>query len=72
MQFAGRVVCCAVAVVLCVLGAGCQHLPKFSRLKPPKLSEIHVPTPAEIAHELKPHRLHRWNRQRPPSRSSEW
>jgi len=72
MVFVYRYVCLASIAALCVLSAGCQGLPSFSRMKWPNFSEIHVPSFGEIAHEFKPHRLHRWNRHAPPNRMSQW
>lgn len=67
-----RHVCLASIAVLCVLSTGCRSLPIFSRMKMPNFSEMHVPSFGEIAHELKPHRLHRWNRHTPPNQTSQW
>jgi hypothetical protein len=67
-----RHVCLASIAVLCVFSTGCQRLPKFSRLKMPNFSQMHVPSFGEIAHEFKPHRLHRWNRHTPPNTTSQW
>ena len=72
MIFVCRYVCLGSIAVLCVLSTGCQRLPKFSRLKMPNFSEMHVPSFGEIAHEFKPHRLHRWNRHTPPPQQSRW
>ena len=72
MIAACRSICLALIAVLCVLSTGCQGIPKFSRMKMPNFSEMRLPSFGQIAHEFKPHRLHRWNRQTPPNQSSQW
>jgi hypothetical protein len=64
-----------LVAAFCLLMVGCQQVPLFSRLPSPKLPDVRnmrVPSFGEISHELKPHRLHRWNRHTPPNRSSDW
>ncbi|MBT4864962.1 MAG: hypothetical protein HON53_07590 [Planctomycetaceae bacterium] len=64
-----------LVAAFCLLVAGCQQVPLFSNLPMPDVPDIRKMkwmSPAELAHELKPHRLHRWNRHSPPNRSSDW
>lgn len=72
MRIVLQLACGALAAVLCFVTTGCQSTPSFSRLRTPNFGAMHVPTPKELLHELKPHRLHRWNRHAPPNRTTQW
>jgi hypothetical protein len=75
MRIVRRLACCGLATLLCLLAVGCQQLPNFRQFPMPEVPDVtkfRLLSPAELMHELKPHRLHRWNRHTPPNRSTDW
>jgi hypothetical protein len=75
MTIVRRPVRYGLALLVCLLLAGCQNMPRFSELPMPEVPDVRkfrLLSFSELRHELRPHRLHRWNRHTPPNRSDDW